>query len=65
MSSKGFVTSFVSCSFSYGGPEKHILIVNEDLVRNISNVFKTVLWLVILFHIFTIIVIGLNVSYGY
>lgn len=61
--SKGLVINFVSGSFSYGGTENIILIVTEDMVRNPSNVFKTVLRLLILFHTFKILFIGLEVFY--
>lgn len=64
---RGFATLFVSASFAYGGTESITLTSGEtkNPVRNTPKVIKTVFWRILIFYIFTVFFIGMNVPYDY
>lgn len=64
---RGFATLFVSASFAYGGTESITLTTGEtkNPVRNTPKVIKTVFWRILIFYIFTVFFIGMNVPYDY
>ncbi|KAH3901612.1 related to lysine permease [Saccharomycodes ludwigii] len=64
---KGFVTVFVSAAFSYGGTESLTLTAGEakNPVRNTPKVIKTVFWRIVIFYVFSMFFIGMNVPYDY
>lgn len=64
---RGFATLFVSASFAYGGTESITLTSGEtkNPVRNTPKIIKTVFWRILIFYIFTVFFIGMNVPYDY
>ncbi|KAH3672866.1 hypothetical protein WICMUC_004088 [Wickerhamomyces mucosus] len=64
---KGFASVFVTASFSYGGTESLTLTAGEasNPTRNTPKVVKTVFWRILIFYIFTVFFIGMNVPYNY
>lgn len=64
---KGFVTLFVSSSFSYGGVESITITSGEaaNPVRNTPKVIKTVFWRIVIFYVFTTFFVAMNIPYDY
>lgn len=64
---KGFVTIFVSSSFSYGGTESITLTAGEAVnpIRNTPKVIKTVFWRILIFYVATMFFIAMNIPYDY
>lgn len=64
---KGFAKIFVTASFAYGGTESLTLTAGEakNPIRNTPKVIKTVFWRILIFYIFTVFFIGMNVPYNY
>ncbi|CAR29373.1 hypothetical protein ZYGR_0AD00550 [Zygosaccharomyces rouxii] len=64
---KGFVTIFVTSSFSYGGTETVTLTGGEakNPVRNTPKVIKTVFWRILVFYVFTMFFVGMDIPYDY
>ncbi|KAH3670251.1 hypothetical protein WICMUC_004904 [Wickerhamomyces mucosus] len=64
---KGFVSVFVTASFSYGGTESLTLTAGEasNPIRNTPKVINTVFWRILIFYTFTIFFIGMNIPYDY
>lgn len=64
---KGFSSIFVASAFAYGGTESITLTAGSAKypVRSVRIVTKTVFWRIIIFYIFTVFFIGMNVPYNY
>ncbi|QLQ79848.1 hypothetical protein HG537_0C04970 [Torulaspora globosa] len=64
---KGFVSIFVSSSFSYGGTESITLTAGEAFnpVRNTPRIIKTVFWRILIFYVGTMFFIAMNIPYDY
>lgn len=64
---KGFVTIFVSSSFSYGGTESITMTSGEakNPIRNTPKVIKTVFWRILIFYVFTTFFVAMNIPYDY
>ncbi|QLL32968.1 hypothetical protein HG536_0D04900 [Torulaspora globosa] len=64
---KGFVSIFVSSSFSYGGTESITLTAGEAFnpVRNTPKIIKTVFWRILIFYVGTMFFIAMNIPYDY
>lgn len=64
---KGFVTIFVSSSFSYGGTESITMTSGEakNPIRNTPKVIKTVFWRIMIFYVFTTFFVAMNIPYDY
>lgn len=64
---KGFAKIFVTASFAYGGTESLTLTAGEAVnpVRNTPKIIKSVFWRILIFYIFTVFFIGMNVPYNY
>lgn len=64
---KGFVSIFVSSSYSYGGTESITLTAGEAVnpVRNTPKIIKTVFWRILVFYVATMFFIAMNIPYDY
>lgn len=62
---KGFAKTFVSAAFAYGGTESITLTAGEQKnpTKTMPKVVKTVFWRIIIFYVFSIFFIGMNVKY--
>ncbi|OAA49643.1 amino acid permease [Metarhizium rileyi] len=63
----GFASVFVTASFAYGGTESIAITAGEtkNPTKNLPRVVKNVFWRILLFYIFSVLLIGLNVPYDY
>lgn len=64
---RGFANIFVTASFAYGGTESLTLTAGEakNPIRNTPKVIKSVFWRILIFYIFTVFFICMNVPYNY
>ncbi|CAM9023679.1 unnamed protein product [Wickerhamomyces anomalus] len=64
---KGFAKLFVTASFALGGTESLTLTSGEmtNPVRSTRIITKTVFWRIVIFYIFSVFFIGMNVPYNY
>lgn len=63
---KGFAGIFVTAAFAYGGTESIALTAGElKSPRHMPKIIKTVFYRILIFYIFTIFFIGMNVPYDY
>ncbi|KAL5536239.1 ALP1_1 [Sanghuangporus sanghuang] len=63
----GFARVFVTASFAYGGTESLAITAGEtkNPTKNMPRIVRVVFWRILLFYIFSILMIGLNVPYDY
>lgn len=64
---KGFAKLFVTASFALGGTESLTLTSGEmtNPVRSTRIITKTVFWRIVIFYIFSVFFIGMNVPYNH
>ncbi|CUM64878.1 uncharacterized protein PRCAT00002494001 [Priceomyces carsonii] len=64
---KGFAGVFVTAAFAYGGVESVTLTAAEQKnpTRTMPTVIRTVFWRILIFYVFTMFFIGMNVPYNY
>lgn len=64
---RGFATLFVSSAFALGGTESVLLVAAEmnNPVRSTRIVTKTVFWRIVIFYVFSVFFIAMNVPYNY
>lgn len=64
---KGFASLFVSSAFAYGGTESITITAGsaKNPVQSTKIVTTTVFYRIIIFYIFTVFFIGMNVPYNY
>lgn len=64
---RGFAKTFVTAAFAYGGTESITLTAGEQKnpVKSMPKVIKTVFWRILIFYVFSVFFIGMNVPYDY
>jgi AAT family amino acid transporter len=64
---KGFASLFVTSAFAFGGTESITITAGsaKNPIRSTKIVTSTVFWRIIIFYIFTVFFIGMNVPYNY
>lgn len=64
---RGFAEIFVTASFAYGGTESIALTASEQKNprRTMPKVVKGVFWRILIFYIFSVFFIGMNIPYDY
>lgn len=64
---KGFAKTFVTAAFAYGGTESVTLTAGEQKNprKTMPKVIKTVFWRILIFYVFSVFFIGMNVPYDY
>lgn len=64
---RGFAQIFVTAAFAYGGTELIALTAGEQKnpIKTMPKVVRTVFYRILVFYIFTVFFIGMNVPYDY
>lgn len=64
---KGFSKIFVTSAFAFGGTESITLTAGnaKNPIHSVKIVTRTVFWRIMIFYIFTVFFIGINVPYDY
>ncbi|CAK7895659.1 amino-acid permease GAP3 [[Candida] anglica] len=64
---RGFAKIFVTASFAYGGTESIALTAGEmkNPATGMPKVVRTVFWRILIFYVFSVFFIGMNVPYDY